>query len=305
MSWKEKLKFNGDQEYSWLDSKFDEFDIARCAIGETESYVFHKKHTKGAHLRKLAQVPFHQIQWETPYYNKVLDNMVQIENAKDRVVLDFGCGDGRFTEYLLSKGFEKIVCVDFDYATLVSLSEFAKEKGYEDNLLIIHSDFENLPFNGEQFHLILSIGVLYYLNDLYEDSIQRFHDLILPNGQMITSDPEMEGFLLRSLIFDSLDEAIDTFDQRRFKETKEKTEYRFRVFHKDEWIQIFENAGFKVGGSQGISLFHNLLRILLLRGVIDESVLNENLDQIKSILDFLHDHGSLHKHKIWNLIKAG
>lgn len=286
-----------------LLEKKDEHGIVRCNINDTESYIFHKTYTKGAHLRKLKDIKYHQIHWETPYYYKVLDAYLTGVNLQGGVFLDFGCGDGRFTQFLLERGAKKIVCVDFDYSTLVSLSEYVSENDLQDRVLIIHSDYDNMPFEGSQFDMVLSIGVLYYLNDQYENAIAYFNALLKSKGRLITSDPDIEGFLMRSLIFDSLDDALELYEKRRFKETKEKTDYTFRVFDEAEWRNIFKKTNFTVLDVQGISLFHNLLRILLLRNMVTQADIERSQQKIWNMFDYLHENGNIHKHKIWLLEK--
>jgi 2-polyprenyl-3-methyl-5-hydroxy-6-metoxy-1,4-benzoquinol methylase len=287
----------------FFSQKKDEHGIVLCKIDNSESFLFHQKHTKGAHLRKLTSVKFHQIQWETPYYNKVLESYLSGIDLKGKRILDFGCGDGRFTQFLIDHGADNLYCVDFDYATLHSLAEYVKEKGLEEKVTIIHSDFDNQPFEGEQFDLVLSIGVIYYLNERYEEVVKTFQQLMLPKALFITSDPELEGFFLRTLLFDSLPDAIEVFEKRRFKETKDKTGFSFRVFDKEEWTSIFTKAGFEILDHKGISLFHNLLRVLQLRGIISEKEIEANESSIWKIFDYLHEHGELHKHLLWKLQK--
>lgn len=297
-NWKDKILSKGRQ-YS-----IDPNGIVLSPISNTDSYLFHKNHTKGAYLRKLQDTQFHQIYWETPYYKKVLDQFLADYEFQDKVILDFGCGDGRFTQYLLKNGATKIVCVDFDYGTLASLSHYAAENNLNDKLLIIHSDFDNLFFEANEFDLILAIGVLYYLNDKYEASLQYFSTLMKTGGSLVTSDPDLEGSFLRMLMYESLNEAIQTFKSRRFKETKDDTVYRFRIFDEPEMLGIFSRANLKVVDRHRISLFHNLIRVLQLKGIIKEEELRANEKDVWQLFDYMHDHGTLSKHLMWHLHKS-
>lgn len=302
MSWFKNLPLKNETANQQL-AETDKNGIYSCCVDQTDSYIFHEKFTKGAHLRKLSEVKHHQIQWETPYYNKVLNDYFEGYEFTGKTFLDFGCGDGRFTEFLINKGAEKIVCVDFDYNTLVSLHNYRKENELENKIEIIHSDFDNLPFTNDTFDVILSIGVLYYLNENYEKAITHMHQLLKKDGMLITSDPCMEGFLLRTLLFDSLEDAIELFDTRRFKETKEKTDFKFRLFDKKEMEKIFLSSGFKIINCKGVSSFHNFLRVAQLRGLVKEQEIEQNETKIWSMLDYLHENGSLTKHLIWKLGK--
>lgn len=304
MSWKTKLSIKEDLSEDFLSKQVDPNGILVCDVLDSESFLFHKKYTKGAHLRKLKDTKYHQIYWETPYYLKALDKFLGKDEIEGKTILDFGCGDGRFTEYLLKRNAAKVVCVDFDYSTLLSLAEYVNDNNYADRVLIVHSDFDTLPFKGEQFDLVLSIGVLYYLNERYEEALRRLGGLLKEKGKLITSDPELEGFFLRSLFFDSLEDAISTFNTRRFKETKEKTGFSFRVFEEREWIDLFEKTGFQVLDRQGISLFHNFLRVLQLRGNVTEESLEKYEKEIWNIFDYFHLNGKLNKHTVWSIQKV-
>jgi 2-polyprenyl-3-methyl-5-hydroxy-6-metoxy-1,4-benzoquinol methylase len=283
--------------------EIDENGILGRKIENTISYEFHQKHTKGAFLRKFEKQKYHQINWETPYYKKIFDKYLANVDPTEKIAIDFGCGDGRFTEYLLLKGFQKIVCVDFDYKLLVSLSEFAKENSYEDNLLLIHSAIEDLQLVQGSFDLILSIRVLYYLNEKYEEGIKLFYDLLKQGGQLITSDPDMEGFILRTMIFDSLAYSLDSFEKRRFKEVQKDTNMWFRMFDEKEIAQIFSESGFIIEERHGISMFHNLLRVLQLRGMISEQEIEQNEKRIISMFNYFDENGRLFKDLVWNLRK--
>jgi SAM-dependent methyltransferase len=300
-NWKESVV--DDNTIDGQKFSADEFGILKCEVDKTIAYEFHQTHTKGAFLRKFEKQKYHQVNWETPYYKKVFDDFLGTIDSPGKVALDLGCGDGRFTEYLLSKGFRKIVCVDFDYRLLVSLSEFAEQNGYSDNLLLICSDITNLPLKEDAFDLILSIRTLYYLNEKYENAIKYVHSLLRKSGELIISDPNMEGFILRALVFDSLNNALQTFEKRKFKEVQADTDIWFRSFDEKELTEIYKRNGFKIESKHGISMFHNLLRVSQLRGIISESEIEENEFRIKQMFDHLHDSGRLYKDVIWKLRK--
>jgi len=282
---------------------FDEFGILRCGLEQSDALEFHEKYSKGAFLRKLKNVKNHQISWETPYYFKLFDCFLKDQPLSDSIFLDIGCGDGRVTEYLLNKGARKIVCIDFDYEPLRSLSHYLDETGQKSKVLLIHSDFENIPVYNKKFDIIFALRTLYYTNEKYELLIKKINHLLIANGLLIISDPNLEGFVLRALLFDSLNEALNTFEKRRFKEVKENTDLRFRIFTQKELLTIYSDNGFNVEDTHGITMWHNLLRILLLRGQVSENELDTNKDRLTDLFDFLDKEGSLFKDIVWKLKK--
>lgn len=271
---------------------------------KSELYDFHKNHTKGAHLRELEKQKYHQVYWESPYYKKTLDKFLDGVQLQNSLILDFGCGDGRFTNYLLDNEANKIVCVDFDLDTLISLARFVKDNGFSERVILVHGDYDSIPFNQPVFDLILSIGVLYYLNSRYLDSLKYFKTLLSRDGVMITADPELESRILRALIFDNLDVAAHTFKSKCFKETELDNGFQFRAFDETEWLDLFHEANLKIIDKQKISFFHNLIRVLFLKGVITEADLDRNNQTIWEMFDYLHEHGTLAKLVVWKLSHA-
>ncbi len=282
----------------------DALGIYHIGFSASEAYDFHQRYTKGAHLRRLEAVPFHQSQWESPYYRKTLDRFLENSDLPQAVILDFGCGDGRFANYLLQLGAQQIVCVDFDYATVAAFSEHLTETGDRGKVLLLHTDFDHLPFLANTFDVILAIGSLYYLDRQYEAGIARLRDMLGLNGVLITSDPSIEGFMLRALVFNGLSDSLEIFRTRRFREVTDVSAPGFRAFDDSDWRNIFHAAGLSVLDRQGISLFHNLLRVLFLKGLVPEEQLRERQGEIEGMFDYLHEHGSLFKHVVWKLKKC-
>ena len=92
-----------------------EIDNNGILIGKKSTTIgaeFHETRGKSALLRSLVDNPLHQINWETPYYNKFIDECLDGEELSEKVCLDLGCSDGRFTEYLINKGVKKVICLD-------------------------------------------------------------------------------------------------------------------------------------------------------------------------------------------------
>lgn len=79
------------------------------------------------------------------------------ELVKDRVVLDAGCGMGRFSE-VLSRWGAQCVAVDLSEAIDVAHSHFHDRN----NILFLQADVTNLPFPPGTFDVILAWGVLHH-----------------------------------------------------------------------------------------------------------------------------------------------
>lgn len=79
------------------------------------------------------------------------------DNLRSKLVLDVGCGTGRFMEIVEKYGGE-VVGVDLSFAVESAFSNL----GFNKNIYIIQADIFGLPFKPESFDYIFSIGVLHH-----------------------------------------------------------------------------------------------------------------------------------------------
>lgn len=80
-----------------------------------------------------------------------------LEDLKDKVVLDVGCGMGRFSEVTLKYG-AKVVGIDLSFAVDAAF----KNMGDNRNIDFIQADVFRLPFKEDSFDFIYSLGVLHH-----------------------------------------------------------------------------------------------------------------------------------------------
>lgn len=100
------------------------------------------------------------------------------EELKGKVILEAGCGAGRFTEILISTG---ATIISFDLSNAV-------EANYENNndkgdLLIFQGDIYNIPFTDNYFDYVFCYGVLQHTPDPDESYRQIFNKL-KPGGKI-------------------------------------------------------------------------------------------------------------------------
>lgn len=82
---------------------------------------------------------------------------------KNKIILEIGAGNGRFTEQLLKWG-AKVVAVDFSSAIQAN---FKNHKDYVENgsLICIRGDVFNLPIHEETFDIVFCYGVIQHTGD--------------------------------------------------------------------------------------------------------------------------------------------
>ena len=96
-----------------------------------------------------------------------------------KIILEAGCGAGRFTEILLAK-LAKVVSVDISNAVEANQDNFPQNKEH----LIVQADILKLPFMSQQFDLVICLGVLQHTPSP-EKTLIALYDQVKPGGWLI------------------------------------------------------------------------------------------------------------------------
>lgn len=83
-----------------------------------------------------------------------------LSQLKDKIILDVGCGMGRYAEIALEEG-GKVVGVDLSLAVEIAFENISLYK----NIDLIQADIFHLPFRKESFDFVYSFGVLHHTHD--------------------------------------------------------------------------------------------------------------------------------------------
>ncbi len=83
------------------------------------------------------------------------------ENFRDKLVLEVGAGNGRFTELLLKYG-AKVIAVD--YSTAID-ANFMNNSSTIDEVVFLQADLFNLPVKPNSFDIVICYGVIQHTGD--------------------------------------------------------------------------------------------------------------------------------------------
>jgi len=97
------------------------------------------------------------------------------EELKDKLVLDVGCGMGRFAEVATRWG-ARVVGVDLSAAAEVAAKNLADR-----DFVAMQADVFSLPFAPESFDIIYSVGVLHHTPDC-EAAVKTLAKYLKPGG---------------------------------------------------------------------------------------------------------------------------
>ncbi|WP_026839485.1 class I SAM-dependent methyltransferase [Gillisia sp. JM1] len=95
---------------------------------------------------------------------RLIRNEVNIPNLKDSVLLDQGCGGGRYTTAWKLLGVNKAVGIDFSEIGLSDARSRVEIAGIN-NIDFIKGSVLNMPFEDEIFDIVYSNGVLHHTED--------------------------------------------------------------------------------------------------------------------------------------------
>jgi len=106
-------------------------------------------------------------------------DIINEEDIKDKIVLDAGCGSGRWSKYIADK-VKHIELVDPSMSVFV-VAELLKDKK---NITINHASINQLPFDDEYFDFIMSLGVIHHIPNI-EDALQNLTKKLKKNGKIL------------------------------------------------------------------------------------------------------------------------
>jgi|TARA_Y100000034_G_scaffold113982_1_gene149585 2-polyprenyl-3-methyl-5-hydroxy-6-metoxy-1,4-benzoquinol methylase len=101
------------------------------------------------------------------------------ERISNKLVLEAGCGAGRFTEILLERE-AFVVSMDMSSAVEANKDNFSPN----DRHIIVQADILKMPFADQQFDIIICLGVIQH-TPCPEDTIRALYRKVRPGGWLV------------------------------------------------------------------------------------------------------------------------
>lgn len=154
------------------------------------------------------------------------------ENKKylKKKILDFGCGDGFFTDVVFGK---KTIDVGLDLKNNLRINEAIKNKIYKK---VVVYDGKKIPFENNYFQTVVSNCVLEHIENL-DYSLKEIYRVLKLNGYFITSvmTDNWEQFLIGKKIF-----------EKKYLKWLRKTQEHHQLLSPEKWTKKIKNTGFKI-----------------------------------------------------------
>ena len=105
-----------------------------------------------------------------------------ISSLQGKIILDLGCGAGKFARYCIDNGAARVCAVDISR----NMIEQAKKENEHENIDYICMPMEELELTAQTFDLVISSLAIHYMED-FDNLIAKVYRLLNRNGEFIFS----------------------------------------------------------------------------------------------------------------------
>jgi ubiquinone/menaquinone biosynthesis C-methylase UbiE len=112
------------------------------------------------------------------YFYKWLDT-----NVRDKVVLDFACGDGKQAMYCAKAGAKFVVGIDISAISIANARQEAAAAGLSDRTYFLRGDCERTGLPDSSVDVVVCAGVLHHLDLSY--AYPEIRRVLAPGGKVI------------------------------------------------------------------------------------------------------------------------
>jgi ubiquinone/menaquinone biosynthesis C-methylase UbiE len=112
-----------------------------------------------------------------------------------KVVLDYGCGPGYLTKYLIDKGAVHVTGIDVSDGEIAQAIERAEKNGLSDRADFVAGDAHATDFADDTFDLIVGDAILHHLD--LRRALEEIKRIMKPGGRAVFWEPLWHNPLLR------------------------------------------------------------------------------------------------------------
>lgn len=214
----------------------------------------------------------------------------KIKSNFNGLVLDLGCGDGRFSSWFLNNTKANVVAVDCNAISLKDLLKREKKNLIKKRLILIKSDINNLNFQKKKFDTIFSYEVMYYLEKKkYFINLRKILKSLRTNGNLIIGERTIFGGIIHSLINLSINDFIKTIEQNLIVDNFSGNKIKTNVMQEEKIIRFLNKEKKYSVQTYYISIIPMLISFIISNVKSNKFILNLKLNK-KKFLKILNNY---------------
>jgi ubiquinone/menaquinone biosynthesis C-methylase UbiE len=177
----------------------------------------------------------------------VLSWLEGLNLSENSIILEAGCGTGRFTHEAAKRGYN-VFGMDFSHGMIVKASSICKRED-ELNVAFLRGDIESLPLKDSSFDVIVCLGVVAYLKS-EEDALHELARALKPNGILAISIVNKARLVYRLdlplLLITILKKILKDISVSRKKSADNKDDPPLTTYFIPKFRKSLERAGLTV-----------------------------------------------------------
>lgn len=244
---KDLIDKNDISGYTWVKNCLIKSEFIESGFNDE---IWH-----GSQFAQRALTPYTTTWSEQKITEEKLDYyMEHYKVSKESVIFDLGCGDGRITNYLLRRGYENVVAVDYEKDSILRL----RNNHPDDNFLPLASDIFNLPFC-ERIADVVIAWALFTSTPDFSGALDQALKLLKPEGLLINAEPLQEHALLYSLIRKDPEEFCTIAETSTRARMWDQKDLRYTIHSWQDLIKLMNHPSLRQLSQSGISIFPSLV----------------------------------------------
>jgi SAM-dependent methyltransferase len=123
-------------------------------------------------------------------------DITEFYDPAGKVVLDYGCGPGYLTKYLIDQGAVHVTGIDVSEGEIEQARIRAREDGLEDKSNFLVADAHATDFPDDSFDVIVGESILHHLD--LRVALEELRRILRPGGRAVFLEPLWHNPILRA-----------------------------------------------------------------------------------------------------------